>query len=46
MVACYLGLERYEAATRLVRRRLQRRASPRDLRWLDRANAGLAARPR
>jgi hypothetical protein len=40
MVDCYLRLERYNDATRLVRRRLEHRASPRDLRWLDRANAG------
>ena len=39
MVDCYLRLERYVDAIRLVRRRLERRASPRDLRWLDRANA-------
>src|SRR5262245_30339645 len=37
MVACYLALERYDDALRLMQRRLQRRASPRDLRWLDRA---------
>jgi tetratricopeptide (TPR) repeat protein len=43
MVACYLALERYDAALALVQRRLQRRASPRDLRWRDRAHAGLAA---
>ncbi len=43
MVACYLALERYPEATRLVRRRLERRASPRDLGWLDQARAGLAA---
>lgn len=43
MVACYLALERYDHALCLVRRRLERRASPRDLGWLDRANAGLAA---
>jgi len=43
MVASYLALERFDAALRLVRRRLQRRASPRDQRWLDRATAGLAA---
>jgi tetratricopeptide (TPR) repeat protein len=43
MVACYLALERYDDALRLVRRRLQRRASPRDLGWLERANAGLGA---
>jgi tetratricopeptide (TPR) repeat protein len=41
MVVCYLALERYDDALRLVRRRLQRRASPRDRRWLDRATAGL-----
>jgi tetratricopeptide (TPR) repeat protein len=41
MVVCYLALERQEDALRLVRRRLQRRASPRDRRWLDRATAGL-----
>jgi len=36
-VACYLALERYDDALRLMRRRLQSRASPRDLQWLDRA---------
>jgi tetratricopeptide (TPR) repeat protein len=40
MVVCYLELQRYDDAIRLVRRRLQRRALPRDLRWLDRASAG------
>jgi hypothetical protein len=44
MVVSSLAVERYAAAVRLVRRRLERRASPRDLCWLDRANAGLAAR--
>jgi tetratricopeptide (TPR) repeat protein len=44
MVACYLALARYDDALRLVRRRLARRASSRDVRWLARANAGLAAR--
>jgi len=44
MVSCYLALERYDDARRLVRRRLQRRASPRDLGWLERANAGLSVR--
>ncbi len=44
MVVSYLALERYDDAIRLVRRRLERRASPRDLRWLDRANGGLATR--
>jgi tetratricopeptide (TPR) repeat protein len=46
MVACYLERERYDAAVRLMRRRLQRRASPWDQRWLERANAGPTARPR
>jgi len=36
MVTCYLALERHDDAARLVRRRLERRASPRDRRWLDR----------
>ena len=45
MVACYLALERHDDALRLVRRRLQRRASSRDLRWLERASAGLGSRP-
>jgi tetratricopeptide (TPR) repeat protein len=45
MVQCYLALERYDDATRLVRRRLARRASPRDQQWLARASArGTAAR--
>ncbi|HSE02962.1 MAG TPA: hypothetical protein VLK35_02315 [Methylomirabilota bacterium] len=39
MVVCYLELARYDAALRLVRRRLARRASPRDQRWLARAAA-------
>jgi len=43
MVACYLSLERYDDAIRLVGQRLRRRASPRDLGWHDRARAGLAA---
>ena len=46
MVACYLVLERYDDAIRLVRRRLARRASPRDLGWLDRADAGRASQQR
>ncbi|MGH7354867.1 MAG: hypothetical protein ACRELS_09870 [Candidatus Rokuibacteriota bacterium] len=45
IVACYLTLERWDDALRLIRRRLQRRSSPRDLRWLDRAQAGLTAQP-
>jgi len=43
MVVCYLELERFDDALRLVRRRLARRASPRDRRWLERASAGLAS---
>jgi tetratricopeptide (TPR) repeat protein len=43
MVACYLTLARYNEAARLLRQRLGRRASPRDLGWLERATAGLAA---
>ena len=39
MVQCYLALERYDDALRLVRRRLARRASPRDQKWLARASA-------
>jgi tetratricopeptide (TPR) repeat protein len=37
MVVCYLATERYDDALRLVTRRLQHRASPRDRRWLVRA---------
>jgi len=40
MIASYLALERYADAARLIRRRLSRRASPRDMRWLERAAAG------
>ena len=40
MVQCYLALERHDDATRLVRRRLARRASPRDRQWLAHAGAG------
>jgi tetratricopeptide (TPR) repeat protein len=39
MVACYLELARHDDALRLVRRRLARRASPRDRKWLARASA-------
>jgi tetratricopeptide (TPR) repeat protein len=39
MVASYLALARYDDAMRLVRRRLQRRASPRDLRAVERCGA-------
>jgi tetratricopeptide (TPR) repeat protein len=46
MVQCYLALERYDDAARLVRRRLARRASPRDRAWLARASAGGSDRPR
>jgi len=42
MVACYLELARYDDALRLVRRRLARRASPRDVKWLARASAGVS----
>jgi hypothetical protein len=42
MILCYLETERYDDATRLVSRRLARRASPRDRRWLERASAGRA----
>ena len=45
MVVSYLALERFDAALRLLQRRLGRRASPRDVRWLDRAKAGLARSP-
>jgi hypothetical protein len=38
-VACYLELARHDDALRLVRRRLARRASPRDRKWLARASA-------
>jgi len=44
MVVSYLALERWDDALRLLSRRLGRRASPRDLRWRDRAHAGVAAR--
>lgn len=43
MVRCYLELERFDDAARLVRRRLARRASPRDRAWLARATGGAAA---
>ena len=43
MIVCYLETERYDDAARLARRRLDRRASPRDRRWLDRARAGTTA---
>jgi len=42
MIVCYLALERYDDAGRLLRRRLSRRPSPRDLRWLERAIDGRA----
>jgi len=42
MLACYFALERHEDAARLIRRRLARRASPRDLRALERAGRGRA----
>jgi tetratricopeptide (TPR) repeat protein len=40
MVACYLRLGRNDDATQLLRRRLARRTSPRDVAWLTRAEAG------
>jgi len=43
MVACYFALERDEDAARLIRRRLERRASPRDLRALERATGSAPA---
>jgi tetratricopeptide (TPR) repeat protein len=42
MVVCYLRLRRHEDAARLLRRRLEGRASPRDLIWLAQAQAGIA----
>ena len=45
MIASYLALERYDDAARLIRRRLSRRASPRDWRWLARAIGGRAEPP-
>jgi len=42
MIVCYLALERYDDAARLVRRRLSRRASPRDWGWLAHAIGGRA----
>jgi tetratricopeptide (TPR) repeat protein len=45
MIASYLALERYDDAARLIRRRLARRASPRDWRWLARAIGGREAPP-
>lgn len=40
MIVCYLRLERYDDAARLIRPRLARRASPRDWQWLARAIGG------
>jgi hypothetical protein len=39
MVVAYLRLGRHEDAARLLRRRLARRASARDARWLEDAEA-------
>src|SRR5262245_56416095 len=44
MVVSYPALERYDDALRLLRRRLGRRASPRDLGWLEQVTAGLSVR--
>ncbi len=43
MLACYFALERHAEAARLIRRRLERRASPRDLRALERATRPLTS---
>jgi tetratricopeptide (TPR) repeat protein len=43
LLEAYLRAERYEQAEALVRRRLDRRSSPRDLFWLGRAQAGRGA---
>jgi len=40
MIVCYLEVERYDDGARLIRRRLSRRASPRDWQWLGRAIGG------
>jgi tetratricopeptide (TPR) repeat protein len=45
MVVCHLKLNHPAEATTLLRRRLQRRPSPRDQQWLDQARS-LAASPR
>jgi tetratricopeptide (TPR) repeat protein len=42
MIACYLSLGRADEALRLIRRRLQSRAAPRDLLWLGQAEDALA----
>jgi tetratricopeptide (TPR) repeat protein len=39
MLVCYLELERYDDALGLIDRRLRRRTSPRDRRWLERVRA-------
>ena len=39
MVVCHLKLNQPAAATTLLRRRLQRRSSPRDRQWLDQARS-------
>jgi hypothetical protein len=39
MVVCHLKLNHPDAATTLLRRRLQRRPSPRDQQWLDQARS-------
>ena len=43
MLACYFALARHAQAARLIRRRLERRASPRDLRALERATGSAPA---
>ena len=43
MVVCHLRLGRHDDAVRLLRRRLDRRSSPRDLVWLGQAQTALGA---
>jgi hypothetical protein len=45
MVVCHLKLNQPAAATTLLRRRLQRRPSPRDQQWLDQARSLAASAP-
>jgi tetratricopeptide (TPR) repeat protein len=44
MVVCYLRLGRYDDALRLLRRRLQRRPSRHDLRWVQEAETAVGTR--
>ena len=45
MVVCYVRLGRHEEAARLLRRRLEHRASPRDITWLRLAETPSGAGP-